>query len=433
MTKRWLQHLLLMVGGIYCLYAGYQYTYPLYTAISHPPAPKYISIAAVLVQSDDLISAGMELVTMLTLGLFLILMLIPRLADIKQSASPRQQNGVTVTLVLGLLMTMMTITGTLLYVDPRGYYETGHYSPRISQSRKIKLEVYANYPQQPELVILGSSHAELADAYQITELSGLDTFNASIEGGSPIFTGLIVKYIYSQGDDSLPPVLMIEVRLSLETSLEPKYAPNRLIPYMDYNNILLTIEERSTALFNLQHLSEALYVYFSQTEYGSPPPQTYLANGTNPFNAEYPPEVLEEHIDLNIHTYHLGNCPNNRLDPHGQATIDEIVQMANENNTAIIFYQTPVHPRYYETRIANHARLEKCKEIFDTYFETLSTDYPNIFYLDYLRVASFNGLTDNQGWLDGHHMTKKNNTLLFKAALPTIQEAYAWTQEARAK
>lgn len=432
MKKDWITKILLLAGVIYTLYQGYNYAYPLYEKIVNPPTPAYLSIAVVIINSDDLISAGMDLITTLSLGLMLLLILIPRLIERNQIINVHKK-FTAIGIFSGVLFSIIIIIGVLLYTDPRGYYETGHYEPRISQARRIKLEAYADYPQQPDLVILGSSHSELVDADYISEISGLDAFNASIAGGSAEFQVPILKYFRENDNNTLPSVLVIEVFPPLGTQLELKYVPSRLIPYLDRANMRKAIEERGTALFNLQHLSEAIYVYVSQTIYGAPPPQTVLENGTNPngHTAIRSPEGFEKFIERDIQTFFPGVCPNDRLLPAGEAAIDEIIKIAHETDTSIIFYRTALHPRYYDSRVASVPRVLKCYEIFDNQFETLAQENPNIFYLDFIQPDSFGGLLDNQGWLDAHHMTVQNSNLLFEAALPTIEEAYAWAQDAR--
>ena len=410
----------------------YQYLEPRVVIIYESPLPRIVNEAEIIRNSDIYIETVMQTLTILSLALLLILTTFPKIKTFKIIMGYRILGSA---IFLGILVANITLINWTLYTDPRAYYGTGEFRPRVPENRNLILQRYHELHHTPDFVVFGSSHANTIDPMYAEKISGLTTFNASVQGGTPEYGLALFKYLTHIEDQTFPPVILFEVAPTLASFQSMRWLPLPLIPYTRSNTMYFIVEDRLTSYLNLQQISEGVLVYMAQTKYYVPPQIVVAEHGStirpmveNPMTED----TFNQIIERDIRFRGVPTCPNNELDSVGKESIEEMVRLAEKENSAIIFYVNPNHPAFYEARIRNRRLVENCYVLFNDFFEGLAAEYEYIYYLDYSDITTIDGDITRDGYYDSHHLTWHNNDRLLDEAMPTIQQAYQYAQNIRA-
>jgi hypothetical protein len=324
---------------------------------------------------------------------------------------------------IGFALTFGLIAATIVLINPLGMYFANQYPSYQLLLRGSKTEGYQHLPQTPDVVIMGSSRAFTLSPAYIEEQTGYSAYNMAIEGGR--IEDILIQARQMQ---AFPKVMLIEIQdgLPRQPNDIAARAPLNWIPYMDFHTALLTVQKRLEGLVDINQLAEAIYTARYGVLYAHQPREWPLFE-QNGFAVR--PSIsaseLEQAILLDIGNIPPAQCET--IDQTSQVEIDNLIQMAQERHTAIIFYMSPWHPQYIETLLRDNPLYQTCHMQSVQYMKALDQSSDQVFFLDYSRLESIDGATDVSGYFDSQHLTEANSQRLIHYALPTLQLAYQST------
>jgi hypothetical protein len=320
----------------------------------------------------------------------------------------------------GLLIAFGLIAGTNVTVNPLGMYFASPYPSYQLLLRGLKTDGYNQLSTTPDLVILGSSRAFTLSPAYITGKTGLSAYNMAIEGGR--IEDILIQARHMR---AFPQVLLIEVQEGLprQSNDIAARAPLRWIPYMSLDTALLTVQKRLEGLLDINQFAEAIYTTRYAALYTRQPKEwPEFAPAGFALRPDTTAADLEQQIQLDI-----GNIPALRcdqVDPTSQVEINELIQIADQHSTSLIFYLSPWHPRYAEAILNHDSQYQECRAASVAYLSQLTQTHPNVFFLDYSQLETIGGTTDETGFFDSQHLTAANSQRLIDDAAPTIDAAY---------
>ncbi len=330
-----------------------------------------------------------------------------------------------------LLLIFCAAASLNIYVNPRGMYNTNYYLPWGVDARETKTNLYDALPGTPEVVILGSSRAFTIAPQYIRQKLGYDAFNLSVEGGLINDSLMLTRYMSEQGDHTLPKVLLVESEFSFDVTdaYTASASPLRLIPFMETSTAALALRTRLEAAVDVQQVAESLWVMKFVATY-KVQPKGYSIESDGLTLATFKITDLNAQIAPQIQTGIPAVCA-----PYpsagGESALIDLIQLAAQHKTAVIFYRSPFHPKYYDAMVRAIPTLESCYHKQLTYLETIAQRYDNVFVLDFALLKSINGVDTVEGYYDYMHLTRLNGERLVDAAAETIQRAYAWATAKR--
>jgi hypothetical protein len=345
--------------------------------------------------------------------------------------------GRLVAWVLGAVFTISLVAGTIIRADPNGLYGTKLYQPLYLCTRDEKAMSYLALSESPEVVILGASRAFSMSPRYIRETLGYSAFNASTGGASPEDMVIMARFMFEHANRNPPRVLLVEVEpgIFVFSDFTAFCTPLYMLPYMTESTARMAIQDRVSGLLDPKQLADSIYSIRYHQLYG--PPDTYwkfdpldghgVARNTQDLTAE-----LTADIALNK-PLHTTNLPCNKSEPCaidkvGENFLEELVKLAREQNTAVVFYQTPIHPLYFDAFYKDNHQWQARSAALVDFMQDLRQRYDNVYYLNYSRLDSFHGLDTEAGYYDGVHMTAENNNRIINAAAGTLRQAYQWAE-----
>jgi hypothetical protein len=337
--------------------------------------------------------------------------------------TPPITRRITWSWVAGFALPLILIVGFIVYVNPRKYYGTNFYESPWLLMRWFKTEYYARLPRTPDVVVLGSSRAFQMSPGYIEDKLGYSAFNAAVDGGNIGDALVMTKFMLERHDHLLPKVLLIEVTPPLQkgTSRTATRSPVNLLPYMPPDTTQQAITQRLIALFDVQQLSEAIYSIRRHALYGRfEKPVALQPDGE--VVQYFDPAEFTERLERTLHQG--GDMVCDDLDAEGVRIVEELIALAEQHGTSIIFYISPRHPRYYAL-FGDDPEYIRCHQDFLAYMRGLRQDHPNVFFLDYSHIDSIGGTATTRGFYDVFHISEYNGNLIIDAAADTIRRAYA--------
>jgi hypothetical protein len=320
---------------------------------------------------------------------------------------------------------LTVVGGTILYVNPRGMYFNDAFEPNQLLLRDAKTRAYLALPATPDVVVLGSSRAFTLSPTDIQNKTGYPAFNMAVEGGR-IEDMLIQTRLILDERQQLPKVLLLEVQEGLprEPNDIAERAPYSWIRYMPQDTALLTLQRRFERLFDLNQFAEAVYIERYNALYTREPKEWPQFNADG--SAERPPRSaseLEYALQIDIGGLQPLRCDN--VNPNSQDTVNQMIQIADKQHSSLIFYISPMHPRYVDNVLRNNAEYQRCHNLFNHYMGQLTSLHPNVFFLDYSSLSSIHGDASEKGYYDAQHITRENAALLIQTAAGTIKHAHS--------
>jgi hypothetical protein len=326
---------------------------------------------------------------------------------------------------IGLIATILLIAATNLAINPLGMYVAQTYPPHQLLIRGLKTDGYNQLPQPPDIAILGSSRAFTLSPDYIQEKTGLTAYNMAVEGGR--IEDILIQ---TRQMNNFPEMLLIEIQEGLprQSNDIAARAPLSWLPYMSFDTALLTVQKRLEGLLDIHQFTEALYTARYSALYAHQPKEwpRFDVDGfaVRPLGSA---SELEQAILLDI-----GNIPALRcdqIDSTSKSEMDELIQLADSHQTALVFYISPWHPRYVDALLKNDPQYQGCHALTLDYLNSLSTNHENIFFADRSSLESINGLADESGYWDSQHMTEANANRLLDSLSDTLQSAYQSSAE----
>jgi len=355
-----------------------------------------------------------EIFSLSGLLIFVMLILLARLLSPPERQFSSRQILFAGGIGAGFLL--LIVVGTILSVNPRGMYFSDRFVAHQLILRGSKTQGYFALPTPPDVVIMGSSRAFTLSPTYIREQTGLAAYNMAIEGGR-----IEDFLIQARQLQPLPRALMIEVQEGLprEPNDIAARAPLRWLPYMRPETALLTLQKRLEGLIDLEQFAEAIHIA-NYAEFYERQPNEWPRFDADGFVAR-PISTwsdVEQAILLDI-----GNIPPARcegVNEISQGEVAEMIQIAELQGSAIIFYISPLHPRYYDALLRDEPEYQRCYAAFTAYMTALTQEHDRVFFLDYSQLASIGGTADETGYYDSQHLTQANASRLIDHAAATL-------------
>jgi hypothetical protein len=367
--------------------------------------------------------ASQALKTLLTTG-GVVLALILIIARIPRSDNTPDKPAAPVAWIIGSGVVLVFVSGTILFVNPRGMYFNNAFEPNQLLLRGAKTEAYRALPATPEVLILGSSRAFTLSPADIHNLTGYAAFNMAVEGGRIEDMLIQVQQIMDE-HKPLPKVLLLEVQdgLPREPNDIAERAPYSWLRYMQSDTALLTLQRRFERLFDLNQFAEAIYLQRYNALYIREPKEwpQFDPDGS----AERPlrsPSEFEYTLQIDIGGLQPVRC--DTVNGDSQRTVNQLIRIADEQRSSLVFYISPLHPRYFDDVLLNNADYQRCHSIFVHYMDDLASAHQNPFFLDYSSLSSIGGDASEKGYYDAQHITRANAARLIEAAADTLRRAY---------
>jgi hypothetical protein len=289
-----------------------------------------------------------------------------------------------------------------------------------------KVEAYSRLQHAPRIVVLGSSRAlPIAPAY-LEEKLGAPAFNLAVQGAST--EGLLIFSRFMLDEGKFPEVLFVEVSPPLDRGegAVSERTPPSLFPYTAPDLLLLTLRQDFLSLFNIHGVSDAAFLILRWTWLGVPEDEVRFDEvGTI---SSVSTGIDLERLEDSLEEVEVPTCSD--LEPQGVANIQELIRMASEQESAVVFFQSPRHPLLYGQMTADPHYMT-CLQAFDRSLQALADAYPNVFFLEYIQLQTVIDY-DLLGFYDPHHITVLGADALVDAALPTLQQALDWSAAQRA-
>ncbi|MBW8011949.1 MAG: hypothetical protein FVQ83_12030 [Chloroflexi bacterium] len=323
----------------------------------------------------------------------------------------------------------ITAIVTIIIVNPRGLYRIRIFPQLSDDFRNTRVANYLDLNTTPELVILGSSRTITISPDYITQELGYSAYNFGIAGARANDITLITRFILSDGRESYPGVLLIEVGPTFHNSSDAVVrAPLYFIRYMDPGIATFAIANRFLDLFNIFQLAESVYViqYSSQGFVQ----ETYEIINPNGYTTIKPTLTFEE-VWANYLEQGEERYPCKNFNPDDTEYLKEVVSLAQEHNTSIVFYTSPLLPQYYETFYNGSPRFDECMAHLLQRMSTLSDGSSIIFFQDLMVSENLNILIDESGYYDGQHLKPINANLMIDVLAETITQAFDAASELR--
>jgi hypothetical protein len=327
--------------------------------------------------------------------------------------------------IVGAAFTLFIVIGTILAVNPRGMYFTNSYAPHQLILREQKTRGYFQLAAPPDVVIMGSSRAFTLSPAYIHERTGLTAYNMAVEGGR-----IEDFLIQARQLQPFPRVLLLEVQEGLprEPNDIATRAPISWLPSMRGETAVLTLQKRLEGLIDLNQFAEAVHIanYAELYKRQSEEWPEFDADG---FAARIP--ITAPKLEQAILT-DIGNVPPMRcggVDEISQNEVATLIHLAKAQRSALIFYISPLHPRYYDARLRDEPEYQQCYQTFTTFMSELAQKHDHVFFLDYSRLVYIAGTADETGYFDSQHLTPANSNRLIDQAAAMLLMAYDVTAQ----
>lgn len=377
-----------------------------------------VNLARANMASLDKFTLAFRSVTLSLALTLLIILLLARLSDrAEQTASPRVWTTAWFSASLFLLAACAALA---VNANPHGRFTRDVYPPITPNARGIKTDFYAQLPNHPEIVVLGSSRAFTISPDYIQKLTGYESFNMAVEGGRVGDFHLQLNYLLKSGD--APRLLLIEVTFQTFTGdiWMESLQPINLIPYMPRDVAVSTAENALQDAFNLQTISDSLFTIGFLSESEQALAWKFDESGMGVFQHVIDEKAMPEQDDLYRWSTALA-C--NRIPPAASRQFEDMIKIAGENEIEIVLYQSPVRLALYRYTVKKYpTRVVDCRETLDRYFSSLTKKYDNVSFVnlsDYERVRNMDGA----GFYDAVHARPNASELIVDALAPTIQSA----------
>ena len=322
---------------------------------------------------------------------------------------------------VGVLFSALAI---IILVNPRGLYGISVFPQLFDNIRQEKVSYYLDLPETPQLVIIGTSRTLSISPEYIEASLGYRTFNFGISGPQLDDSLLVANFIFDHSGSQKPNVILFELGriYRIDPERTAQVSPLQFIQYMGPEMRVLAVKTRIQELFNIHQLSEALYVLQAVKNIETLP--SYWTVTPNGFTNFQPPFTLEEDIDRYMTSGMAEFSCGDKNAMEGEAYLREFVSLAEDNDAAVIFYFSPLHPFFYQEYFGNNPKYAKCFNSMREFLLGLEAEHEYVFFEDFSDIESINGLRDEAGFFDRQHLTPLNAELLVDALADTIQQAF---------
>lgn len=316
---------------------------------------------------------------------------------------------------LAALVASLALIGALNYfVNP-----TGLHAPRLLPTvnwnvRATKTDLLRHAPVKPQAIILGSSRAMKVRPALVQELTGLPTFNATVEGAMTEDDYVMLRYAVERAG-AQPKLLLIGVDVEAFHNARPsnvalaisdelsELAPggSRLSRWKKFTR-LYSWEETKLTWRSLRHAVVGYPTTWNRFE-----PDGYLhylLYEKERREGKYP---LDRRIDAMAADYVARFQGYTRLDPARVGYLEDIIRYGQQRGARVILFLTTLHPRVIAA-VNSKGYAERYAEV-QQLLARLQRQYGVEVY-DFSTTGRFGGRDD---WFyDGSHIDERNADLL---------------------
>ena len=326
---------------------------------------------------------------------------------------------------LALLIGVLVLIGLLNYfVNP-----TGLHAPKLLPTvnwnvRATKTELLQHAQPKPEALILGSSRAMKIQPALVQQLTGLATFNATVEGAMTEDDYVMLRYACERAG-AQPKLLIIGVDVEAFHNARPsnvallisdelsELAPGgtRLSEWKKFTR-LYSWEETKLTWRSLRHVVIGYPTTWNR--FDADGYLHYLLYEKERAAGNYP---LQRRIDAFADDYSTRFTGYTQLSPERVEYLHDIMDYARQRHMRVILFLTTLHPRViqvveskgYEQRYAEVKQL----------LEQMKQQYGSEVF-DFSTVDKFGG--QNDWFYDGAHIDERNADLITHKMLDGYKE-----------
>jgi hypothetical protein len=312
---------------------------------------------------------------------------------------------------------LLFLLGTLAAVGLLNYFvnPTGLHPPRLLPTvnwnvRATKTELLKQAAPKPQALILGSSRAMKVRPALVEELTGLPTFNATVEGAMTEDDYVMLRYAVERAG-AHPKLLLLAVDVEAFHNLRPsnvalaisdelsELAPggSRLSRWKKFTR-LYSWEETKLSWRSLRHAVAGYPTTWNR--FDADGYLHYLQYERERAEGRYP---LDRRIDALAADY-VGRFQGySHLDPARVGYLKDILTYARQRNMRVVMFLTTLHPRVIEVVNTKGygARYAEVKRLLDE----LAPQYGAEVF-DFTTAEKFGG--QNDWFYDGSHIDERN-------------------------
>jgi hypothetical protein len=323
--------------------------------------------------------------------------------------------------VLGLVFLGGLVTTLNVLADPYGYAGSNLFATAILSDRPIKACLIERLPQDPSLMILGSSRAEKIDPAIVQKRTGLVGFNAAVSSGTPDDAWAFANLLHEKAAGTQQRVIwLLDVEAMRARPLDPGLVGTPALAR--YLSRTAALDTRANSIWSFASWQTARDSWRSvdATIFGNARPLSkrtcsirtngvteYAADGYRSFDfhdvAVQRGMPLARSIDITLAEYRKIYAGDTRLAPSAEHRFEQTIAAMNHWKIRPIIVVTPVHPRFERTigplgwtlrhrQLVSYLRSQQASLQFDL--------------LDASNLRSFGGRPN--GFYDGVHMKVAN-------------------------
>lgn len=331
----------------------------------------------------------------------------------------------------GFVAVMVFALGAVYFVNPHARFGGDLNSAITPNARSVKTNALRGQSAPPAIVIFGSSRAFSLSPQYIEKKTGYSAYNLSVEGGRVGDFTVQLNFMLKSGMS--PRVLVIDV--SQET-LSSGYQnldlqPLALIPYMPAPMGFAVAENVLKDVASVQSLSDSVYLLTIARTQNRTRTWVFQKDGMG-IRKQI---THEQYVDLLRSTIgtRIDGMQCKKFDPSAMAAFEEVIRLAQENNIAVILYESPIHSEFYQAaRDDNPQAFAACRDLLSGYLQSLADQYPNTSYTDLLFYQPVSGLGE-EGYYDAVHLRPNAAELVVDALMSDIESAMAWSSRGYSK
>jgi len=357
-----------------------------------------------------------------SLLLFGLLILFPRISNSRDNPAERLWKNWCISFLAFFIM----ILSLVIYINPHGRFPWQYYPFTVASPHYRKMNLFKKSSDAPRVIILGSSHAFTIPADYVSHLMNVRTFNMAVGYAGPVDELMLTRFVLDQGR-RIPAIVVVEVVATDLGTFGWRSAPVRLLPYLPNNLKMEVVDNIFLDTISLQSLSDSVFLLagFGNTVENI----TFLPDGTGVRNFSSTKASYKKQVRLQIpRIYKQHNCFS--LDEQGMNAYEEMAALSQEYNFGLIFYRSPLNDEYFKKIDETKPSYQKCQSLFAKYMQTLTDQYPNVYYIDLLKYEQIGGL-GYAGYIDAQHLRPNASRRLVDTLLPTLQKALIWVQGIR--
>ena len=321
---------------------------------------------------------------------------------------------------------MVLVFGFNVIINPYGMYGTKWLNPIVWSDRREKLDLLGNYPGRVELLILGSSRTMRLDPEIFQSLTGLESFNLSVNHARAEDFLALVRYVVSKTVVQKPLVVVVGLDIN---AFRGYYQMDNLLKY--YPELFYFLEkEKSIGLTDdlavgwnkfVKGMSYHQFVQsfqaFRRYLIKGPWQNAYRfsSNGLLTYNRAEDDTVvgdslrLREVLNLRIKQLRERFISFGGLSPERKHYFEELIDFCLRNEIELIAVVLPDHPQVVKA-LAGTA-FERLNHSFKNYLIGLTARY-GVNMVDASSLESFAG--DPHAFYDDIHMMSSNSELLVR-------------------